>query len=162
FEALEPEIRDRREHDALAGDRVRKYDVERGHSVAREDQQPFVVDAIDVAHFAASDQLQAVQIRFEQCWRRVHFVAWAWKAEIMSLRGASRQPLTTRARKVCTTAMQYGKALARIIGLIIARSSVGALGVLLGALFEQRNAAHYRRHGGAAAAEQFGQLFLDV
>ena len=57
---------------------------------------------------------------------------------------------------------RYGKALGRILGLIIARGSVGtALGVLLAHLFAERDNAFYRRNGGAAS-DQFSRLFLDV
>ena len=55
----------------------------------------------------------------------------------------------------------YGKALGRIIGLMLARSAVGAaFGLLLGQLFDPR--VLHRRNGGSAAADQFSQLFLDV
>ena len=40
FEAVEPEIGDRGEHDAFAGNRVGQHDVERRHSIGRENQQP--------------------------------------------------------------------------------------------------------------------------
>src|SRR5690606_3174924 len=40
-ELVEPEVRDRREYDAFAGNGVRQYDIECRHTVRREDQQAF-------------------------------------------------------------------------------------------------------------------------
>ena len=65
LELREPEIRDGRQHDAFARNRIRQYDVERGDAVRREDQQAFRVDAVDVAHFAAHHERQAREIRLE-------------------------------------------------------------------------------------------------
>jgi hypothetical protein len=65
-ELLEPEIRDRRKHDAFAGNRIGQNDVERRESIRRDDQQALVVDAIDVAHLAARYELETRKIRFEQ------------------------------------------------------------------------------------------------
>src|SRR5690606_19464323 len=65
-QTIEPEIRQRGEQHALAGDRVRQHDVECRDAIGRDDQQVLVVDSVDVADFAPSQRREAVETRLEQ------------------------------------------------------------------------------------------------
>ncbi len=62
----EPEVRDRGEDAALAGNGIRQHDVESGQAIARDDQQPVVTDRVVVAHLPAVQERQRAELRFEQ------------------------------------------------------------------------------------------------
>jgi hypothetical protein len=63
--ACEPEIRDLREHAALAGNRVGQHHVEGAQAIGGDDQHVLLVDRVDVAHLALMDALQTGNVRFE-------------------------------------------------------------------------------------------------
>jgi hypothetical protein len=63
--ACEPEIRDLREHAALAGNRVGHHDIEGTQAIGSDDQHVLLVDRVDVAHLALMDALQTGNVRFE-------------------------------------------------------------------------------------------------
>ena len=65
-EPAEPEIGQRGEHFALAGNGRGQDHVEGGQAIGLDDQQALVVHRVDVAHFAAMEQLQRAHGRFEQ------------------------------------------------------------------------------------------------
>ncbi len=69
---VEPEIRQLGQHAAFARDRVGHDDVVGGQPVRRHDQQVTVVNAVDVAHFAARDPLQTGNVGLEQGVGRLH------------------------------------------------------------------------------------------
>jgi hypothetical protein len=62
----EPEVGHRRQHRALAGNRIGQDHVEGRQAVGGDDQQLVVAHRVDVAHLAASKQRQALDGRFEQ------------------------------------------------------------------------------------------------
>ena len=61
---VEPEVRNRCEHDALAGDRVGQDHVECGHPVRCDDEQMRIVNAINIPYFASREQRETVEIGF--------------------------------------------------------------------------------------------------
>ena len=65
-EFLEPVVRHRGQHFALARNRVRQDDVECRQAVALYDQQFIVADGVDIAHFPAMQKFKAFQVGFKQ------------------------------------------------------------------------------------------------
>ena len=61
-----PEIRHGGQHLTLAGYRVGQDHVECGQTVALDDQHAFVVDRVEIAHFAAMEELQRLETGFVQ------------------------------------------------------------------------------------------------
>lgn len=61
FQEVKPEQRQRSEHRAFVGNRVRQHDVEGGDAVANYNQQ-LVFDRINVSNFAASEKLDTKDI----------------------------------------------------------------------------------------------------
>ena len=59
----EPEARQPGEHPALVGDRRGQDDVERADPIGGDEQQPTVVERVQVADLAGADERSAVSIR---------------------------------------------------------------------------------------------------
>src|SRR5690606_20320263 len=57
---IEPEVGDTGQHGALARDRIGHDHIESREAIADDDEQLVVVDGVDVAHFAATEQRQAL------------------------------------------------------------------------------------------------------
>jgi hypothetical protein len=64
--ARKPEVGHPGEHLALARDRLRQHHVEGGEPVGGDDEHVRIVDAVDVAHLAAVDERQVLQVRLKE------------------------------------------------------------------------------------------------
>ena len=53
FQLLKPELGESCEHFAFTFDRRRQDSVERGDAIRGDDEQAFIIDFVDVAHFTA-------------------------------------------------------------------------------------------------------------
>src|SRR5688572_31745189 len=63
---IEPEKREFRQHAALARNGRRQDDVEGRQAIRLHDEQPVFTHGIEIAHLAAMEELEALEITFEK------------------------------------------------------------------------------------------------